>query len=246
MIHDLIVVGGTPAGMSLAAEARRAGLADVLVIEPGEAVAPADAPGRYRLEVRFGEPVTAIVARDDRLLVVETAGESFLTRVCAVAERAASTPAPPPFEIPATLQGRVHFDTTGFDPRDADVLVVGRGERAVEALCDLVDHGGHSVLCFTGVFEELSSESRRALATIERDQRATILWRSAPDGLEDVGGFPMALFSDRRTPDLQFDHVVFTLGVAGPPGETGVPEDLRVRLKDSFFKTADWMRNTPQ
>jgi hemoglobin len=26
-------------------------------------------------------------------------------------------------------------------------------------------------------------------------------------------------------------------------GETGVPEDLRVRLKESFFKTADWMRN---
>jgi hemoglobin len=27
-------------------------------------------------------------------------------------------------------------------------------------------------------------------------------------------------------------------------GETGVPEDLRKRLKDSFFQTADWMRNT--
>ena len=27
-------------------------------------------------------------------------------------------------------------------------------------------------------------------------------------------------------------------------GETGVPEDLRTRLKDSFFQTADWMRNT--
>ena len=26
-------------------------------------------------------------------------------------------------------------------------------------------------------------------------------------------------------------------------GETGVPEDLRERLRDSFFKTADWMRN---
>ena len=26
-------------------------------------------------------------------------------------------------------------------------------------------------------------------------------------------------------------------------GETGVPEDLRARLRDSFFKTADWMRN---
>jgi hemoglobin len=27
-------------------------------------------------------------------------------------------------------------------------------------------------------------------------------------------------------------------------GETGVPEDLRTRLKTSFFQTADWMRNT--
>jgi hemoglobin len=26
-------------------------------------------------------------------------------------------------------------------------------------------------------------------------------------------------------------------------GETGVPEDLRVRLKASFMNTADWMRN---
>ena len=28
-------------------------------------------------------------------------------------------------------------------------------------------------------------------------------------------------------------------------GETGVPEDLRERLNASFYKTADWMRNTP-
>ena len=27
--------------------------------------------------------------------------------------------------------------------------------------------------------------------------------------------------------------------------ETGVPADLRQRLEDSFFQTADWMRNTP-
>jgi len=25
--------------------------------------------------------------------------------------------------------------------------------------------------------------------------------------------------------------------------ETGVPEDLRTRLAQSFFQTADWMRN---
>ena len=26
-------------------------------------------------------------------------------------------------------------------------------------------------------------------------------------------------------------------------GETGMPEELRVRLAESFMKTADWMRN---
>jgi hemoglobin len=28
-------------------------------------------------------------------------------------------------------------------------------------------------------------------------------------------------------------------------GEVGVPEELRARLRESFYKTADWMRNTP-
>lgn len=28
-------------------------------------------------------------------------------------------------------------------------------------------------------------------------------------------------------------------------GETEVPEDLRARLREAFFKTADWMRNRP-
>jgi hemoglobin len=28
--------------------------------------------------------------------------------------------------------------------------------------------------------------------------------------------------------------------------ETGVPEDLRLRLGQAFFQTADWMRNAPE
>ncbi|MEJ6024223.1 group II truncated hemoglobin [Ramlibacter sp. PS4R-6] len=28
-------------------------------------------------------------------------------------------------------------------------------------------------------------------------------------------------------------------------GEVGIDEQLRARLKESFFQTADWMRNTP-
>jgi ferredoxin--NADP+ reductase len=43
---------------------------------------------------------------------------------------------------------------------------------------------------------------------MEHTRRATVLWHSRPDAVEDVDGYPMAFFDDRRTPDLQFDHVV--------------------------------------
>jgi hemoglobin len=54
-------------------------------------------------------------------------------------------------------------------------------------------------------------------------------------------------------PRLRARHMPFTIGVKERDqwlacmdqamGETGVPEALRARLKDSFFQTADWMRN---
>ena len=54
-------------------------------------------------------------------------------------------------------------------------------------------------------------------------------------------------------PRLRARHMPFAIGIRERDqwlacmdqamGETGVPEDLRTRLKDSFFQTADWMRN---
>ncbi|MEZ5706517.1 MAG: group II truncated hemoglobin [Burkholderiaceae bacterium] len=56
-------------------------------------------------------------------------------------------------------------------------------------------------------------------------------------------------------PRLRMRHMPFAIGVRERDQwvacmdqameETGVPPDLRVRLKESFFGTADWMRNTP-
>jgi hemoglobin len=56
-------------------------------------------------------------------------------------------------------------------------------------------------------------------------------------------------------PRLRQRHMPFAIGIQERDqwvacmdqamGETGVPDDLRVRLKASFFGTADWMRNTP-
>ena len=70
-------------------------------------------------------------------------------------------------------------------------------------------------------------------------------WLGGPSHYEERFGHPR----------LRMRHMPFAIGVVERDqwlacmdqamGETGVPEDLRVRLKDSFFKTADWMRNTP-
>jgi hypothetical protein len=64
-------------------------------------------------------------------------------------------------------------------------------------------------LALAGTQEELSLVSAQLLANLERDQRVTILWLSKLQALWEQGGYPMVGFTDRMTPDLQFDHVIF-------------------------------------
>jgi hemoglobin len=70
-------------------------------------------------------------------------------------------------------------------------------------------------------------------------------WLGGPSHYTDRFGHPM----------LRARHMPFQIGIRERDqwlacmdqamGETGVDEHLRARLRDSFFKTADWMRNTP-
>ncbi len=56
-------------------------------------------------------------------------------------------------------------------------------------------------------------------------------------------------------PRLRARHMPFVIGILERDqwlacmdqamGETGVDDALRTRLRDSFFQTADWMRNSP-
>ena len=64
-----------------------------------------------------------------------------------------------------------------------------------------------------------------------------------------------ARYLERDAPRLRARHMPFPIGVKERDqwlacmeqamSETGVPEALRTRLADSFFQTADWMRNSP-
>jgi len=70
-------------------------------------------------------------------------------------------------------------------------------------------------------------------------------WLGGPSHYEDRFGHPR----------LRMRHMPFAIGIRERDqwlacmdqamGETGVPEGLHGRLRESFFKTADWMRNTP-
>ena len=70
-------------------------------------------------------------------------------------------------------------------------------------------------------------------------------WMGGPQHYTDRFGHPM----------LRARHMPFKIGILERDQwlacmdqamlETGVDEALRTRLKDSFFQTGDWMRNTP-
>jgi hemoglobin len=70
-------------------------------------------------------------------------------------------------------------------------------------------------------------------------------WLGGPDHYQERFGHPR----------LRMRHMPFAIGIRERDqwvacmdqamAETDVPADLRARLKESFFGTADWMRNTP-
>jgi len=208
--HDLIVIGGNAGGLSAAVFARESGLERVAVLERGSTLALPGVAGEHGLDVSYGETVTA-VDLDGEDLVVTTSRQTYRSRAVLVALRTSVDGWTPTID---TVTGeRVHIDALPSPANDVDVLVVGHTDHAVELTVRLADEGAGVVLAAGGMNpRRLSPVGAQLLNDLERERRATLLYRSLPEQIADVGGFPMAYFNDRRTPDLQFDHVVFSSG----------------------------------
>ena len=86
--------------------------------------------------------------------------------------------------------------------------------------------GARVVLAAGGMTpKRLSPIGQTVLRRLERERLATILFRSVPDRITEEDGLPLACFADRRTPDLEFDKVIFASGrIPVAPDAVGLTE----------------------
>lgn len=249
-VYDLVVVGGTACGLSVAVSSQRSGLR-VRVVEPGTSVVFADLVGREALDVGFDETVTAIdldtegqpdsagleragadspapASPDDLfapVVVVTTNRARYHARAVAVTLRDSPPSWSPPTPLPAD-RDRIHIGSLPDQVDDQDILVVGRTDHAVEFTARLTARGARIVLAAGGMDPKLLSPAGdNMLRRLERERLATILYRGALDAVAVVDGFPVAYFADRHTPDLEFDQVVFApVRTLADPGVVGLSE----------------------
>ncbi len=229
MRRELVVVGGSPAALSVASLAKRAGVEDVVVLVT-ERPFP-DPMTLENLEVEQVGSIDALADRDGTIEIVTPEG-SIAARAVVVDLAGTEAGAETPWPIPEEVAHLFHRDI-GFDAEDKDVLVVGRGESGVLLAVRLIEARARVVLALDADISGISMLSLQTLERLERDQTATILWQSLPEAVGAAAGLPMVSFSDRRTPDLQFDHVVLALPVKSPA--LSIPVSLGADTEQSLF-----------
>ena len=205
--YDLVVIGGTAGGLSVAISSLRSGLALVRVLEATHAVTFPELVGENELDVGYGETVVSIELSEGGVCVTSNK-QQYRTRACLVAERGPQPRWKPPIPVPNLPC--IGIDALPRHPENDDVLIVGYTDHAVELTATAAAAGARVVLAAGGMDpNRLSPAGSRELRRLERERQATILYRSVPAQIGDVDGYPMVFFGDRRTPDLQFDQVVF-------------------------------------
>ena len=211
-----MVVGGSPAAVSLAMDAAEAGLERVVIVDPeGQLTAPPES----HPDIEVLRSVAEVAATDGRARVVVEGEEIFARAAAVIEDRPLHLPQLP---APEEVADRVHSDSLPERPWGEHVLVVGGSEKAARIALELSDKGANVVLARANASpRRLSRLTRSALLLREAERRLTILWHSRPLEIIAIEGEPLVNFDDIRTPDLVFDDIVLVddASVDGPDSE---------------------------
>ena len=118
--YDLVIVGGSASGLSVAVSSLRSGLGLIRIIESSTAVAFPELVGPNQLDVGYGETVSSVDVDGD-FLVVTSNKQTYRTTAVLIADRRPVANWKPP--IPVVDSPRVHVDSCDVHDDD-DVLVV--------------------------------------------------------------------------------------------------------------------------
>lgn len=221
--YDLVIYGGSAGGLSVAVSSLKSGLRRIRILEPEQEVAFPELIGQNQLDIGYGERITAIEVIDEGDgdgLRVTTDRLTYHTRAVLIAERHADAGWKPTIELPES--DRIHIGGVALPADDHDICVIGSSDHAVELTVRYAAAGHNVVLAAEGMDPtQLSPAGAAIIRRLERDRRATVLYRSTPSSITLIHGYPLVDFGDRRTPDLQFDQVIFA-----PPRLVDTPADI--------------------
>lgn len=206
--YDLLIVGGSASAVSVAASMVEAGLSRVrLIVAPDEAVAFSMVASKHNTEIGYGETLLRIDTDQDRVLLW-TDHRVYRARGVVIALTEPDPEWKPVITPPDS--DKISIDVLPEVLRDRDVLIIGDSDHAAELLTEASASGARVVLAAGGMDPaQLAPASSAHLRRLEHDRLATVLYRSVPNDIWAAKEFPIAIFNDRRTPDLEFDHIVF-------------------------------------
>lgn len=212
-MHDLIIIGANSSGISHAIKSSKAGMKRIrLITQRNETVYP-ELIKELDIDVSYREKASNInkITTDNNEIAYEvtTDKQKYRTKCVIVAPSNTLTE----FEFPTGIEAseRVLLNEYQNVVDNKDVLIIGNDDYAVEAAKYMINRGANVVLALQSFSPaKLSYATNLIISLLEQQRKLTVLYRSAPEKIEYVNGFPMALFNDRRTPDLEFDYVIYS------------------------------------
>jgi thioredoxin reductase (NADPH) len=165
-----------------------------------------------KIETRFKTEIVEIIP-EDRFYIKTSAGEEFTARNVIIAIGYMSKPNKPDYELPTSLQHRIHFNLDSFSSGE-NVLVVGGGNSAAEYAYYLSDRNGVTLSYRKDRFSRLNPVNEDIIKQLEQTRRLHLKLGVDIKRLCDLNGLPVIYFADGET--KTFDRVLYALGGSSP------------------------------